>query len=247
MSFRQKTLDEARQRVGDLCHDFNKYAAAFDAEALFSGPSLYFHHKTLTIRRELGGSVDACLASDPFFDSLYATLASWGLHRMGSGNTKLVDLPDLINSFRRVTANLRKLEGLRIEDISLREVNQTVDLIWQVIWDLRVGIGNTKIVSGTKALHHLLPDLVPPIDREYTVQFFFKNKNAVQGDAARQREAFRVMYPHFAAISRTCIDQIASRLNRGMNTSVTKVIDNAIVGYGRTVLKLDEEQADHED
>ena len=165
---------------------------------------------------------------------------------MGPGNTKLVDLPVLVQSFRRVTDSLRKLEGLRIEDVSLRDVNRTGDLIWPIIRDLRVGIGNTKIISGTKALHHLLPDLVPPIDREYTVQFFFKNKNAVQGDASKQRDAFLVMYAHFATISRTCTDQIASRLNRGMNTSVTKAIDNAIVGYGRVVLNLAGEQADEE-
>ena len=28
-----------------------------------------------------------------FFDYLYATLASWGMHRMGKGKTKLRDLP----------------------------------------------------------------------------------------------------------------------------------------------------------
>jgi hypothetical protein len=160
--------------------------------------------------------------------------------------TKLVDLPDLVEGFRRVAGSLRKLEGLRIEGISLKDVNRTADMIWSIIWDLRVGIGNTKIISGTKALHYLLPDLVPPIDREYTVQFFFKNKNAVQGDATKQREAFLVMYPHFAAIGRTCTEQIVSRLHGGMNTSVTKVIDNAIVGDGRLVLNLDEEPADDE-
>src|SRR5258708_27472919 len=81
-------------------------------------PSLYFHHKTLAIRLDLGGSIDACLASDPFFESLYATLASWGLHRMGPGNTKLVDLPNMIHSFRRMTDTFRKLEELRIEAMS---------------------------------------------------------------------------------------------------------------------------------
>lgn len=246
MSFRQKTLDDALQRVGDLCRGFDKYTAAFDAAALFSGPSLYFHHRTLSIRRDLGGSVDACLGSEAFFESLYATLASWGLHRMGPGNTKLVDLPVLAQSFRSLSVNLRKLEGMKIEAISQRDVSRIADLIWPIIWDLKVGIGNTKIISGTKALHHLLPDLVPPIDREYTVQFLFKNKNAVQGDATKQRDAFRAMYPHFATISRTCGSQIASRLSRGMNTSVTKVIDNAIVGYGRVVLNLADEPEDDE-
>ena len=118
--------------------------------------------------------------------SAVGTLASWGLHRMGPGKTKLVDLPDLVHSFRRATDVLRKLEGLRIEAISLRDVNRTVDLIWPIIWDLKVGIGRTKIISAAKALHHLLPDVVPPIDREYTVQFFFKSKNAVQGDATKR-------------------------------------------------------------
>lgn len=53
-------------------------------------------------------------------------------------------------------------------------------------------------------IQHLLSDLVPPIDREYAVPFFFNNKYAVQGDVTKQREAFLVMYPHFAEISRTC-------------------------------------------
>ena len=126
-------------------------------------------------------------------------------------------------------------------------MSRTVDLIWSIIFDLKIGIGNTKIISGTKALHHLLPDLVPPIDRRSTVQFFFKNKNAVQGDATKQSEAFRVMYLHFAMISRTCTDQIGSRLNRGMNTSIPKVIDNAIVGYGRVVLNLVDGELEDED
>ena len=32
------------------------------------------------------------LADDVFFDSLYATLAAWGLHRMGPSKTKLREL-----------------------------------------------------------------------------------------------------------------------------------------------------------
>lgn len=69
MAFHDRTLALGRERVQDLCRQFDLYAEAFDAERLFTGPSLYFH------------------------------LASWGLHRMGPGNAKLADLPEMIASF----------------------------------------------------------------------------------------------------------------------------------------------------
>ena len=114
MSFQQKTLILARQRVGELCAGFGGYISAFEAEVLFTGPSLYFHHKTLSIRRGLGCSVEACLESEGFFESLYATLTSWGLHRMGPGNTRLVDLPVMVRGFRRQAENLKILEHLAL-------------------------------------------------------------------------------------------------------------------------------------
>ena len=144
----------------------------------------------------------------------------------------------MVCGFRRQAENLKNLERVTIQGLSPESTWHAADLICNVIWDLPVGIGSTKIVSGSKALHHLLPDLVPPIDREYTVQFFFNNKNAIQGDEAKQREAFHLMYPHFVTVCRERKTEIECRLGRGMNTSVTKVVDNAIVGYGRTVLKI---------
>jgi hypothetical protein len=45
------------------------------------------------------------------------------------------------------------------------------------------------------------------------------------------------MYPLFCRIAAFCAADIRSRLGTGMNTSATKVIDNAIVGYGLEHLK----------
>ena len=247
MSFQLKTLNLARQRVCELCAGFDRYISAFESETLFTGPRLYFHHKTLSIRRILGSSVEACLQSEVFFESLYATLASWGLHRMGPGNTKLVDMPVMVRGFHCQEESLKNLARVTIQDLSPQNVLHTADQIWKLIWDLPVGIGNTKLVSGSKALHHLLPNLVPPIDREYTVQFFFNNKNAIQGDEERQRKAFLLMYPYFAQVCRERKAEIETCLGRAMNTSFTKVVDNAIVGYGRTVLKIPGETAEESD
>ena len=85
-----------------------------------------------------------------------------------------------------------------------------------------------------KALHHVLPDLVLPIDREHTIRFFFDNKNFIQG---KDEVAFLEMFPYFHLMAVRCRDKIEMRIGRGMNTSPTKVLDNAIVGYVRTQLK----------
>src|SRR2546421_6016081 len=105
-----------------------------------------------------------------------------------------------------------------------------------VISKLRIGTGLTKIVAGSKALHHVLPDLILPIDREYTIRFFFHHKSLSQGDEI----AFLEMFPYFHRIAKECRDQIKARTGRGMNTSATKVIDNAIVGFVLTRLKTEE-------
>lgn len=56
----------AQQRVQDLCENFDRYADAFEREVLFTGPSLYFHKKTLNILREHNGSVIACIGDTNF-------------------------------------------------------------------------------------------------------------------------------------------------------------------------------------
>ena len=55
----------------------------------------------------------------------------------------------------------------------------------------------TQIVAGTKALHHLLPDLIPPIDRTYTIRFFHENTLMPKGD----EHAFKEVYPALVDIA----------------------------------------------
>ena len=88
-------------------------------------------------------------------------------------------------------------------------------------------------MAGSKALHHVLPELVPPIDREYTLQFFYDNKMLQRGE----RQTFAEIFPQFHRILQSCKDEIQRRLRSGMNTSSTKVVDNAIVGYVRLEIK----------
>ena len=56
----------------------------------------------------------------------------------------------------------------RVDD----EADDVATFIWDVLQQLRVGIGKTLPGANSKALHHLLPDLVPSIDRNYRLNFF---------------------------------------------------------------------------
>jgi len=46
-----------------------------------------------------------------------------------------------------------------------------------------------------------------------------------------EAEAFREMYSQFYEIATANREQIQARIGKGWNTSETKIIDNAIVGY----------------
>jgi hypothetical protein len=50
--------------------------------------------------------------------------------------------------------------------------NDIIEELWQLIDNLGIVENEAKLVSGSKALHHLLPDLVVPMDRAYTQKFF---------------------------------------------------------------------------
>jgi hypothetical protein len=60
--------------------------------------------------------------------------------------------------------------------------------------------GRNEVVIGIKTLHHLIPELVPPIDRQYTIRFFFEHTTMSQGDQITFFETF----PRLHHIARMC-------------------------------------------
>lgn len=226
MSTRIATLARMDSRVQQLIETFSSCADSFDRTGLFTGPSLFFHTRTLSLLRKYPSAAVAVLGDD-FVISLYATLTAWGMHRMGPGNTKLVEFSAFADSLAGVSNEVKDLENLSLCDLAAGQLQDVSDRLWTLISQLRIGVGETRIVAGSKAMHHVLPDLVPPIDRQYTLRFFYHHTTLNQGDAV----AFKEMYPQFHRIATSCRGPIQARLGHGMNTSPTKVIDNAIVGY----------------
>lgn len=223
----EEVVARIESNVCELEVGFQRYLRLFHESGHFAGPSLYFHAKTIEFLLECGSSIKA-IWSDDFFDWLYATLTSWGMHRMGPGNTKLLELADIKQSVRVQEAIIKSIQGLSLSTIPSSDFPEVADKVQILIDSIRVSRANARIVANTKCLHHILPALVPPIDRTYTYNFFYGRTNLTIPEPVAFREMFTFL--HRIAVEKR--EVLTSGVGRGWDTSETKVIDNAIVGFG---------------
>jgi hypothetical protein len=124
-------------------------------------------------------SVRSAIGDEELLELIYAMLASWGMHRMGPKGAKLVDFERFCDGIRRQSAILEELET---SITGVDDVDAVAEKIWSAVSSARLSASGTQIVAGTKALHHLLPNLIPPVDRTYTIRFFHENTLMPRGD-----------------------------------------------------------------
>lgn len=98
--------------------------------------------------------------------------------------------------------------------------------MWSIIGSLGVVENRSLIVPGTKTMHHLLPDLVPPMDRAWTGAFFLWSAAAPQYAQATTFERTFTSFSHMAVAA-----QPRQYVGEGWRTSRTKILDNAVIGY----------------
>jgi hypothetical protein len=201
---------------------FPDYVVAYDERVPFSGDQLSAHRQTIALRRD-APDVRAAVENPRFVSSLHRTLKKWGIGARGS---KLVSLDEFGEALTTAVPVLELLEPLRIDGPELP--SDLADQLWQVIASLGVVDNDAKLVAGTKTLHHLLPDLVVPIDREWTGKFFQLHNPEWQ--SGNQRPTFRRVYPYYVAIAQT-VQPEQYVTGQGWRTSRTKILDNAIIGF----------------
>jgi hypothetical protein len=128
------------------------------------------------------------------------------------------------------SAVLGELWRLNITQLDPGTVPTIAGKAWQVISSIRASTSETQIVAGSKVLYHVLPDLIPPIDRQYTFRFFTGQKSVRSGD----RQAFLDWFPYLAEIGRRCRKPINAAMlhsTRMATGGAAKVIDDAIIGF----------------
>ena len=186
------------------------------------------HVNAIALRRQ-HASV-AVAAEDPaFVEALYDTLRAWGV---GSRGSVLVPRAEFGPRLRFVSTTLTPLEALSIDADDL-DVQNSIESLWSAIESIGVVRNKAPLVAGSKTLHHLLPDLVPPpMDRAYTQTFFGWHAPQFQND---QPQCFTLAYKAMASVARR-VHASEYVGTHSWHSSVSKVLDNALVGLVCAIL-----------
>jgi hypothetical protein len=156
---------------------------------------------------------------------------------MNTRGAKLVSLSAFEASLQHCAADIALFENDHLEAEGLNPT-ATAERLWSLIEKLHISATGVRLVACTKALHHLLPNLVVPMDRQFTGAFFGWNTYDWQ---VKEERVFKSAFVVFREIAHKA--HPSRYLGAGWNTGPAKVVDNAIVGYCRETL-LD--QASHD-
>lgn len=117
------------------------------------------------------------------------------------------------------------MEKARIDDPAF-DIPAVCEHLWQVIGNLGIVRNRALIVPGTKALHHVLPDLCRPRTAHGPGRSF---PGQPQHPRTRRRRPSPRTFTGLAQVARAV--KPAEFTGQGWPTSRSKVLDNAIIGY----------------
>lgn len=210
--------------ISDIVNNAKKYHVAFYKAETFRGPSLYFHRRALEARH----TVDFNL----YLEYIYATLASWGMHRMGKGGSKMQSFDIFKNSIESIKDKIRVAEKINFESI----VNDDWDLLESIFKKVNIMASGTSLVGNSKVMAHMLPNIVPPIDREYTLKYLKGNTN-IKNDLNYEWDLMKDIISEFFipvarddSFNKLAKEWISNQSEYPWDTSAFKVIDNLVIG-----------------
>jgi hypothetical protein len=193
---------------------------------VFGGPSLYFHLKSLEAARSRD--------FERFAEYVYAVLPSWGMHRMGGG-PKMREFAEFHLSLKAVWPT-----ALQLQEQTPGNLGPTD---WTALKEVFCGIqcmaSGTSLVGNSKVMAHLLPNLVPPVDREYTLSFLFRRTQITNDLQAEWNKLVQILEGFFYPVAQSPLFQSKSKTWLSNNdefkwdTSPLKIIDNLVIGISK--------------
>ncbi len=200
----------------------------------FGGPSSYFYIKT--IKNIRNSEYETLFSNDSFLEYLYATLATWGMHRSGK-NTRMADFEKFKDSIVSNKYYFLELSEEKLRDVDIENINKNLIEIFNNVCVMSRK-NAPKLVANSKIMHFLLPDLIPPMDKGNVIFFFYGEWRTKKDGGYRkyipkinnEEEMFIEVLKHFRYIA----DELNLKekdLKNDWDTSIPKIIDNAIIGY----------------
>ena len=211
-------------KIREILSNAEKYHGAYYKAETFRGPSLYFHERALATRYDP--------SSLTHLEYVYATLASWGMHRMGRGGSKM-------RSFEVLSQSVQTLKD-RIAEAQTFDFREMSEIKWAILREIFCGVkvmaSGTTLVGNSKVMHHMLPNVIPPIDREYTL-WFLRGNTTIRNDLETEWLLMKEIISQFfipVASDTTFYSKAEQWMKRNedypWDTSVLKVVDNLVIG-----------------
>lgn len=193
------------------------------------GHDLGLYREIVNMHRT-GSGIDALLDDKKFFPLVWNTLDAWNMNQRGAQLTTCDNLTESIKAHRSL---LRALYSHRLCSITDHQIHSgTSECLHDLFCGLKVMESKRRIVGVSKAMHFLLPDLVTPIDGTYTLPYFFGYNRYDASDEA-EYDTFEYIFLEARRITKRLTLTDADVNSQNWNTSVPKLIDNAIIGYFR--------------
>jgi len=212
------------EKVEEVLRNAREYHTAYYEAETFHGPSLYFHQRCITT---LGDGI-----TDQRMEYIYATLASWGMHRMGKRGSKMRPFDEFKDSVQASEVLVTELQSTQVKDMYA----SGWELLRRLFQQIRVMATGTTIVGNSKVMAHLIPNLVPPIDRQYTLKYLRGNAN-IRNDLDAEWLTMRDLLEDFfypVAVDPRFVDAAAewaaSPDQYPWDTSALKIVDNLLIG-----------------
>jgi len=194
----------------------------------FGGPSVFFHLDAIKLCRS-----DKFLSED-HIKSIYAGLCAWGMHRMGDTDTKLVEYDKFLLSILEERACFERFRNVKINCLSYNEFRDILDDLTTLVFSPSISVSSVKLVANTKTIAHILPDLVPFIDRRYTLHFITGKAigKGISVSETNERAYFKEVMEILYLFSHD--KRIVPYLKLHafpMATSIPKIFDNCLISF----------------
>jgi hypothetical protein len=211
-------------KIKDILLNAEKYHRAYYQAETFRGPSLYFHERALATRHDP--------TAVTHLEYVYATLASWGMHRMGRGGSKMQRFDVFSQSVQILKCKIAEAKTFDLQAMS----EPKWEVLKEIFRGIKVMASGTTIVGNSKVMHHMMPNIIPPIDREYTLWYLRGNttiKNDLETEWILMKEIISQFFVPVATNKEfhSLAEQwIKRNKDYPWDTSVLKVVDNLVIG-----------------
>lgn len=179
------------------------------------GPSLYFYRRIIEVWNERN-DLNIFFQDNYNFELLYAVLVSWDMNSRGA---KLKDFED----FRANILSCREILGA-LDDLANQgnyQFAQVAEPLQEAYGSLSIMVTNGRLVSNSKLLHFLFPNMLMPMDRKNTLKLFY---GSTHESMCRYFEIIKLSFEIMA-----CPLEWGNYIDTEWNATKPKIIDNAIL------------------